>query len=94
MELEKQGYNSALCLDLLGVFIQILNRFADNGAKEFVKKMLADGYSEIFVQKCVAKLSQVHPKTVEINRLISLKWRIDISFCDKLISKKIIFAFY
>lgn len=85
-ELEEAGCDYERCLDYLGLFIKIIREYRECDAKEFCKRMIILGYSEKFVDNCVAQLSQLQLERLAVfNKLTSFKWRLDISFFDRFV---------
>lgn len=77
-------------LDYIGLYIKIIGNYVATDPKEFRKKMVILGYSEQFVDNCVSRLSQMPlDRSVEFDKLTYFKWRLDISFFDRLVTKHI-----
>lgn len=82
-----------IIVDLLGLYLAIIRAFMESTDKEFNAKLLELGFSNDFVDE----LPLVNNRTKvidtilssrrgEFNKLVSLKWRIDISLTNRYLN--------
>lgn len=85
-QLQETGCTFEQCLDYFGLYIKVVREFSRSDPKEFITKMTNLGYSGEFIDRCLSQLSpqQPHSKVVIIDKLTAFKWRLDVSFSDRL----------
>lgn len=79
--------NDDVLLDILGSLLQIVRIFNHNVEQDFYKVLYSAGFTDHFIQLSITEIPQIHftPKIFQINKLMDLKWRLDISFCDRFV---------
>jgi hypothetical protein len=83
-------------IEVLGIYLAIIRLFLETTDKEFNAKLIELGFSNEFVEELplVSNRTKVIDNIVnsrrgEFKKLVSLKWRIDISLTNSTLVKKI-----